>query len=704
MKFRSYLLVTLLCAALVPGLTAAFLHHRAASEQLRQGDRQLGRSARLVAQALSDRLQSAQEFMDLAARHAAENPDETPKELSAFLSRLQKAHPVFLNLHYDSPRGFSVAFCPERTPAGVSNIGVDHRSRAHWGLIREGKAGIANVIRATGASSGLLVNVIGRAPEGASGQALHAVGALNLGVLAKEVLSIHAFPGQHVFLLDANGVPITAGDGPGKSLLAPEAVARAGSSDDGLWQQVSLDSRSLSGVLYPVKPHGWAVGVFRDDAERGRERSRILLAYGTMLLLVLFLTFLAAEIASRPLSRAVRRLSSQVSARRAAPLPAEAVDSPQELADLQRTFGEVTGSLEKARLELEGLNRNLQAEVERRVRQIKARETTLSAVFSGMVDGVVLSGATGRVTFANGRAREFIPGIAEGMEILPLLEQSFRSDRSPTVWLAGNPVRLRSKEGALMLDLQTFPVDDDRSQLGILLHDASVADTIARMKDDLIGVAAHELKTPLAGLKLQADYLKLASPSLKPDEIAEVSEGLSAEADRLKQLVDNWLDVARMDSGAFRIEPRVFQLKPLLRKAAGIARGAGDFRLSVRVEEAAECLMADPDAMLQVFVNLFTNAVRYAREGVPPEVTVTARPEGGKIRIDVADNGQGIAPENCRKVFDRFFQADMSARRRSGGTGLGLVIVEGIVKLHSGEIRAAGTPGSGSVFTITLPA
>ena len=132
----------------------------------------------------------------------------------------------------------------------------------------------------------------------------------------------------------------------------------------------------------------------------------------------------------------------------------------------------------------------------------------------------------------------------------------------------------------------------------------------------------------------------------------------------------------------------MLSLSSVLRKAARLAKSRYDFTLRTEVEEDAACLPGDPERLVQLFSNLFTNSARYARPDAAPEILVRAARVGDEVHIHVLDNGVGIRPEDRERIFDRFYQVERGNRRRSGGTGLGLVICRAVCEAHGGSITA----------------
>ena len=237
---------------------------------------------------------------------------------------------------------------------------------------------------------------------------------------------------------------------------------------------------------------------------------------------------------------------------------------------------------------------------------------------------------------------------------------------------------------------------------GVRLMRRQVA--IARLKNDLAATVSHELKTPLASMRVLVDTLR-DSTQLKEQQVHEYLELISRENERLSRLVQNFLTFSRMDR-----KKHGFQFAPVSPGdvVEGAIKTASDrldtpgCRLEVRVEPNLPEVLADSDALTTALVNLLDNACKYSSE--IKTIAVKARAENGNVMISVQDNGIGIPSKDLKKVFRDFYQVDQRLSRERGGCGLGLSIVKFIVDAHRGNVFVESEPGRGSTFTITLPA
>jgi signal transduction histidine kinase len=188
---------------------------------------------------------------------------------------------------------------------------------------------------------------------------------------------------------------------------------------------------------------------------------------------------------------------------------------------------------------------------------------------------------------------------------------------------------------------------------------------------------------------------------LKP----EVVDSLYDETMLLIRLVDELQDLALAEAGQLRLEPQAVSVaEAVMRTIASLPPQLITEAPAIRVEEPADLprVLADPGRLRQVLRNLLANAIAHTpRDG---QIVVAARQEGGQVAVQVRDTGEGIAPEHLAFVFERFYRADPSRTRATGGAGLGLAIVKQFVEAHGGTVSVESTPGQGATFTFTLPA
>jgi signal transduction histidine kinase len=238
------------------------------------------------------------------------------------------------------------------------------------------------------------------------------------------------------------------------------------------------------------------------------------------------------------------------------------------------------------------------------------------------------------------------------------------------------------------------------------LNDARLyrdAERATALRDEFLSVAAHELRTPITALRAILENLV---DGVEPPDPGTLKT-MHAQVERLGRLVDQLLDLSRLESGAVPLERRAFEVASLLEQAAEESRVHAErglerrIRLTVDVEPTDLRVYGDPERVHQVIANLLENAVRHSPED--GQVSVMARDGGGAVRVEVADQGPGIPDRDAERVFERFYRADAARSSRDGGTGLGLAIARWIVELHGGAIHVEGNQPCGCRMVVTLP-
>ncbi|MHB8627221.1 MAG: sensor histidine kinase [Aggregatilineales bacterium] len=218
-------------------------------------------------------------------------------------------------------------------------------------------------------------------------------------------------------------------------------------------------------------------------------------------------------------------------------------------------------------------------------------------------------------------------------------------------------------------------------------------------EQQFMGNASHELRTPLSMLKAQIS-LALNRPR-DVETLVQMLSALEGDVDRMTRLIERMLALDRVEAAA--IERIPVNLSDLLGSLLSQMQPLADERhIALMIEAPTNAwVLGDPDQLVQLFVNLLDNALKYSNSR--EQVRVNLKSRGSEWQIDVSDTGIGISAEHLPHVFDRFYRADPSRTRQTGGMGLGLAIAKAIVQQHNGRIAVQSQPGHGSVFTVSLP-
>jgi signal transduction histidine kinase len=237
---------------------------------------------------------------------------------------------------------------------------------------------------------------------------------------------------------------------------------------------------------------------------------------------------------------------------------------------------------------------------------------------------------------------------------------------------------------------------------GVLaLVDMTATRRLELVRRDFVANVSHELRTPLTVI---AGFTEtLAEDSVPPEKRRAFSEMILANTTRMQRIVDDLLDLSRIESGGWIPNPAPLDAEEVISDVLASVRAAADAKgvaLEARIDPAARQITVDRTAVRQILSNLVENAIRHTTRGT---ITVATKASPGGIRLSVTDTGSGIAPEHLPRIFERFYRADSGRAREAGGTGLGLAIVRHLVEAHGGTVEARSAPGSGTTITIFLP-
>lgn len=232
-------------------------------------------------------------------------------------------------------------------------------------------------------------------------------------------------------------------------------------------------------------------------------------------------------------------------------------------------------------------------------------------------------------------------------------------------------------------------------------RDISESRQLEQLRSGFVANVSHELRTPLTSILGFTDVLGHLKPEALPERAPQVLGKIRENAGRMKQLVEELLEVTTMQEEGIRILRRRVDLEQVVRTHAELARRDPDHPLTIDVVGDLPMAFCDADRLGRVVENLVGNAVKYSPDGGPITVVLSATDD--ETLIAVRDHGIGIAPEDVPRLFDRFTQGDMSSTRAFGGVGIGLFVADQIVQAHGGRIEVQSVPGKGSTFTIHLP-
>jgi signal transduction histidine kinase len=253
--------------------------------------------------------------------------------------------------------------------------------------------------------------------------------------------------------------------------------------------------------------------------------------------------------------------------------------------------------------------------------------------------------------------------------------------------------------GDATLELTARPLAEGGAVLA--LFDVTRMRKLERVRRDFVANVSHELKTPLTVVGGVAETL--ADESLTNEERRRFAEMILGNTRRMQRLVDDLLDLSRIESGGWRPAPAATDLRSTVSEVfAAVREKAATARVELKADIASEAATpwVDPVALRQIVGNLVDNAVRHTTGG---EVVVYAQRNATGVHVRVRDTGDGIAPEHLSRIFERFYRVDPARSRAAGGTGLGLAIVRHLVEAHGGSVSAESVVGRGTTISVFFP-
>ena len=342
----------------------------------------------------------------------------------------------------------------------------------------------------------------------------------------------------------------------------------------------------------------------------------------------------------------------------------------------------------------------------------------MAAVLAYMHDGIAITDEHGRIKSINSAASRLFDIAPEKAYARSLIEVTRNYELHKALRDAlVTPTRRQRVEfengkyliSAVITAVPSF--DDDQAGPNglVVLQDVTELRRLERVRRDFVANIGHELRTPLASIKLLVETLDTTLDD-DPEASRDFLRRIDIEIDGLTQLVRELLELSRIESGQVRLEKRPVQIPDLLERAAARLRAQAEragLTLSVEAEHDLPTADADPARLEQVLVNLLHNAIKFTPPG--GQVTLRADEHDNGLVVSVVDTGIGIPKEDLPRIFERFYKVDKartgkrSRDNREGGTGLGLAIAKHIVQAHGGQIWAESVPDNGAAFYFTLP-
>jgi two-component system phosphate regulon sensor histidine kinase PhoR len=433
------------------------------------------------------------------------------------------------------------------------------------------------------------------------------------------------------------------------------------------------------------------------EVERAEAQLRSALLTGTFFAFAVAL--LASLVTAQLSSRAALHLTNVANAMARGDFEARArIGSSDEFGELGRALDQLSGSLSVT------------------VRQLRAERDRVGRILSGMQEGVLLLDAEGRIALVNPALRQMLLlgadcvgktpfEVIQNEELKELIEGAHGADTSgPKITQAIELELFGIKPRRLLV--RVVPLAGEPEGVLAVFVDVTDIRRLESMRKDFVANASHELRTPVTAVRSAAETLRFAMES-DPESASHFLDIIERNAERLQRLVEDLLDLSRIESREFRLAFEDEDLGALVGQVVGLFRERAEkkqIRLTADVPPGTPLAHVDPRAFEQVLTNLVDNALKYSPERASVVVRVREEERRGRnlLRVSVIDTGPGIEERHLPRLFERFYRVDTGRSRELGGTGLGLSIVKHLCEALGGSIGVESIAGKGSTFSFTL--
>jgi len=378
---------------------------------------------------------------------------------------------------------------------------------------------------------------------------------------------------------------------------------------------------------------------------------------------------------------------------------------PQEAQRLKAFADHASIALQNARMYQQTLHyaEVLERRVRERTAELEAQNTWLEAVLGSTSDGIIITDSDGQIADTNRIARMWLYHSLPPADVERFRETVRDLARRAHV----RPDAVLELTG-LDLELSASPIFGEQGTVGpavlVVVHDVSYLKALDRIKSQFVSNVSHELRTPLTSIRLYASLIQRSAP----EHAQRYFEPLEREVDRLAKLVEDILQISRIEAGQLELDRRVVDLNLLTEMAVMSHHILAESRgLAMTYQTTNGKIMAsvDYDKFMQVVNNLIENAINYTPAGGHIRVTTECREKDARTWavVTVEDTGMGIPEQEIGHLFERFFRGSGPQEMRIQGSGLGLAIVKEIVELHGGVVTVESQVGAGSTFTVWMP-
>jgi len=346
------------------------------------------------------------------------------------------------------------------------------------------------------------------------------------------------------------------------------------------------------------------------------------------------------------------------------------------------------------------------------IRQLRRSEEWLRTVFSGIREAIIVTDSVGNIILVNPAASRMFRIDGTMFKSRPLhhlsdskLQELFAKVHNTRMALRKEEMTLITTKGERIMQISSMPLTKEEQFEGtvFVLNDITKLRNLEAIRRDFVSSVSHELRTPLTVITGYAETL-LDGAMLEPEHATPFLQIILQASQQLTALVNDVLDLSRIESGYIKYQFSPVDIKSIVQKSIDLLKHAVEnkqVKLEINIPEELPPVYADPRYLDIVIRNLLDNAIKYVDER-NGRVRISAFRSGDAIRLEVEDNGIGIAKSDLDRIFERFYRVDKARSRERGGTGLGLAIVKHIILAHKGDVKVRSRINHGSVFSVVL--
>ncbi|MCM8773815.1 MAG: cell wall metabolism sensor histidine kinase WalK [Candidatus Omnitrophica bacterium] len=351
-------------------------------------------------------------------------------------------------------------------------------------------------------------------------------------------------------------------------------------------------------------------------------------------------------------------------------------------------------------------------EIKNKIEKIEQDKTSLDAVLSSMFEGIIVTDKNGEITLMNPSLKNLFSinnSLIQGrrpIEIIRYIDVQSIVDEiiEGKQKFVSEEVKINLPEEKILKINGTAIIRDDKLEGAVLVfHDITELRRLEKIRQDFVANVSHELRTPVSSIKGYAETL-LEGAMEDRKNLSEFISIIYNESNRLANLIDDLLDLSKIESGKMEMLLRPLEIINIVKKCVNILENKArekSITVSLDIPKNLPKVLGDDKRLSQVFLNLLDNAIKYNQQGGSINISIFVK--NRFLQVDISDTGIGISQKDIPRIFERFYRVDKGRSRQLGGTGLGLSIVKHIIQAHRGQVWVNSELGKGSTFSFTIP-